>query len=466
MPRFVLEHTTKKKTKHVTVDADRILIGRSPRAEIPLADTGVSKEHTLIERSGDGFVFVDLKSSNGTIHNGQRKDRGTLAHEDVLLVGRIRITVLLETAEKLQDDVVSEPTDARESAADPDDAELGKPLFANDEDPAPSHPDTGITKVASTRASIPASIQEAKTGRATSRRARLVVALAVLALIGIGVGAAFISGDFFSARGDKNAFSPAAKKAETPGERVTEVVEVPAVVPVGFPGLVEDPAGAYADGEESLRILYRLFLDVLRRPPTRAELEEWGDRDHMDRWRFLRRMRGAGDRPLGIGETFLRFLSREPRERELEAMRSWRPERFADLGLWITSTSEYRAEGFRRDRDIQQLSRSLFVDLLDREPSPEEVSIVEQAVLEADGLADVARILSVRAPARKTGSRGEGEDGGPDRRQTWLRSETFRFLLREVSEKELKGLLDRVNSPDQERWLRVVLAATPDYRNY
>ena len=160
MPRFVLEHTTKKKTKHVTVDADRILIGRSPQAEIPLADTGVSKEHTLIERSGDGFVFVDLKSSNGTIHNGQRKDRGTLAHEDVLLVGRIRITVLLETAEKLQDDVVSEPTDARESAADPDEAELAKPLFANDEDRAPSHPDTGITKAASTRASIPARVVE------------------------------------------------------------------------------------------------------------------------------------------------------------------------------------------------------------------------------------------------------------------------------------------------------------------
>ena len=48
-----------------------IFVGRDPSCNIPLQDLGVSRRHVMISPSSDGqFVLTDLKSTNGTWHDG------------------------------------------------------------------------------------------------------------------------------------------------------------------------------------------------------------------------------------------------------------------------------------------------------------------------------------------------------------------------------------------------------------
>jgi pSer/pThr/pTyr-binding forkhead associated (FHA) protein len=53
-------------------EVDRLVIGRSEECAVPLDSPTVSRQHAEIHRRGDGFVLVDLNSSNG-IWMGDRK---------------------------------------------------------------------------------------------------------------------------------------------------------------------------------------------------------------------------------------------------------------------------------------------------------------------------------------------------------------------------------------------------------
>lgn len=48
-----------------------VVIGRSPGADIVIADDFISSEHARVVPSGDGAILEDLGSTNGTILNGQ-----------------------------------------------------------------------------------------------------------------------------------------------------------------------------------------------------------------------------------------------------------------------------------------------------------------------------------------------------------------------------------------------------------
>ena len=51
---------------------DRLCLGRSTTVELSYPnDSGLSRQHTLLEREGDGWTVVDLGSKNGTMLNGQ-----------------------------------------------------------------------------------------------------------------------------------------------------------------------------------------------------------------------------------------------------------------------------------------------------------------------------------------------------------------------------------------------------------
>jgi hypothetical protein len=49
-----------------------VTIGRSPEATIVLGDPNVSRQHAEIRPAGDGFVVVDLGSTNGSRVNGAK----------------------------------------------------------------------------------------------------------------------------------------------------------------------------------------------------------------------------------------------------------------------------------------------------------------------------------------------------------------------------------------------------------
>jgi hypothetical protein len=68
-----------------------IAIGRHPDSNIVLADPNVSRHHAEIRPEGDGFVVVDLGSTNGTKVNGVRVERQVLRDGDELSFGNTRM---------------------------------------------------------------------------------------------------------------------------------------------------------------------------------------------------------------------------------------------------------------------------------------------------------------------------------------------------------------------------------------
>jgi FHA domain-containing protein len=80
--------------RRAVVDRDRFVIGRSAReAHLVLRHRSVSRQHAIIERSGDGFVIVDVASTNGVEVNGSRVTRAALRAGDILTIGPFAIVV-------------------------------------------------------------------------------------------------------------------------------------------------------------------------------------------------------------------------------------------------------------------------------------------------------------------------------------------------------------------------------------
>lgn len=69
------------------LDAEPVRIGRHPDSEILLADPKASRHHAEIRAQGDGFVVVDLGSTNGTRVNGLVVGEHVLVDGDDLAFG-------------------------------------------------------------------------------------------------------------------------------------------------------------------------------------------------------------------------------------------------------------------------------------------------------------------------------------------------------------------------------------------
>lgn len=77
------------------------ILGRSPKAEIRLADNGVSKNHAQIFVTNDKVIISDLKSINGTFVNGIQVQNHGLKTGDKILINKTIFTVF-----QLPDNVV------------------------------------------------------------------------------------------------------------------------------------------------------------------------------------------------------------------------------------------------------------------------------------------------------------------------------------------------------------------------
>jgi pSer/pThr/pTyr-binding forkhead associated (FHA) protein len=62
-------------------------VGRKPESNIVLADPNVSRNHAEIRPSSEGFVLVDLGSTNGSKVNGVRVDQRLLEDGDEISFG-------------------------------------------------------------------------------------------------------------------------------------------------------------------------------------------------------------------------------------------------------------------------------------------------------------------------------------------------------------------------------------------
>ena len=72
-----------------------VLIGRSPDADLVIADDFVSATHARVSVTENGPVLEDLGSTNGTLLNGQPVSRAMpLSSGDAIELGRNRIEVV------------------------------------------------------------------------------------------------------------------------------------------------------------------------------------------------------------------------------------------------------------------------------------------------------------------------------------------------------------------------------------
>src|SRR5580765_4305877 len=74
----------------------KLLVGRSPEADIRVDEEGVSRIHCSIEAGVLGPEVKDLGSTNGTYVNGRKVERARLMPGDTIVVGRRPLRVISE----------------------------------------------------------------------------------------------------------------------------------------------------------------------------------------------------------------------------------------------------------------------------------------------------------------------------------------------------------------------------------
>lgn len=69
------------------LDSDEVYLGRGYDCDIHLDDDGASRRHAAVQRDNEGYVLVDLKSTNGTYVNNQPVTQHRLLAGDRIRIG-------------------------------------------------------------------------------------------------------------------------------------------------------------------------------------------------------------------------------------------------------------------------------------------------------------------------------------------------------------------------------------------
>jgi hypothetical protein len=69
------------------VNKDRFIIGRGQKvADLTIKDPNISRQHAMVELVGGQYFIVDMGSTNGIEHNGQRISRKPIVEGDVVRI--------------------------------------------------------------------------------------------------------------------------------------------------------------------------------------------------------------------------------------------------------------------------------------------------------------------------------------------------------------------------------------------
>lgn len=81
------------------IDREWLVLGRARNAEMMLAEPTLSRAHVAVGFDGGGFFLQDLRSTNGTLLNGERRERAQLRDGDEIQIGRVHLLVRLPASE-------------------------------------------------------------------------------------------------------------------------------------------------------------------------------------------------------------------------------------------------------------------------------------------------------------------------------------------------------------------------------
>jgi len=79
-----------------TIEKETFTIGRSNDNSLTLSDISVSRHHTEIKKTKEGYLLTDLGSYNGTKVNGKLTQSVLLKHDDKIKIGLTSLTFLVE----------------------------------------------------------------------------------------------------------------------------------------------------------------------------------------------------------------------------------------------------------------------------------------------------------------------------------------------------------------------------------
>lgn len=85
--------------KEVQLTKERTTLGRRPYNDLVIDNLAVSGEHAAFLLEGEGALVEDLNSTNGTYVNGKAVRRQTLAHGDLIEIGKYKIRFVAEGQE-------------------------------------------------------------------------------------------------------------------------------------------------------------------------------------------------------------------------------------------------------------------------------------------------------------------------------------------------------------------------------
>ena len=79
----------------LSIDRDRLVIGRGRCADLMIAEPTISRAHAAIGWEPQGFFVEDLGSTNGTLLNGAKESRAPLKNGDEIQMGKLMLRVTL-----------------------------------------------------------------------------------------------------------------------------------------------------------------------------------------------------------------------------------------------------------------------------------------------------------------------------------------------------------------------------------
>lgn len=86
----------------VTMENDRLSIGRRAECDLPIKDPAVSGEHAEIEFVGNGYIIKDLGSTNGIHVKGRKVKMHALKDGDIVYIGehQLKVSILDKSVDK------------------------------------------------------------------------------------------------------------------------------------------------------------------------------------------------------------------------------------------------------------------------------------------------------------------------------------------------------------------------------
>src|ERR1044071_9461884 len=99
MPPRLAAISGKLKGAIFAVNEETLIIGRETNADLCIADASVSRRHSRIEKTEEGFVITDLESLNGTFINDVPIKTRLLEHGDRVRIGESQFLFLTHEGE-------------------------------------------------------------------------------------------------------------------------------------------------------------------------------------------------------------------------------------------------------------------------------------------------------------------------------------------------------------------------------